>query len=639
MGSIKIFITHTPNKTNKLVENSVVENIVAGAVFQNKDTKLKGDNTGDNISAKNKSYCEITTQYWAWKNTDYDYYGFCHYRRLFSFSPYALPESDWGTIEYDNLTDNALKELCFDEAQISRKAQKYDFLIAKGIKIETLRATSVRNHYDNAPELYIEDFELMMDIVKEKYPDIFPFAQKYADGDIYYPCNMFIMKKDIFDEYSEFLFDILEEFEKRADMSNYCVQSFRTTGHLAERLLGIYYLYVQSVNKNIKTGELQIALFKNTLPQAELVSDSKAAVSVVLAADNNYSPYLATSIASCISNTSIENNYRFVVLHRDISQDNQNLITGLAQNKDNVHIEFVNILPMVYEYTLNAREHISTETFYRFLILDIMKDCEKVIYIDCDLIVCDDIAKLYKQNMGDNLIAAVRDADFTGQLNMPGSTALEYAKNVLRLDNPYDYFQAGVIMLNIPEMRKITSVNELLNIADKDLYRYSDQDILNVLCQGRVHFLDMEWNHIFDCNGERVKNVITWAPACVNEAYMKARLNPKIIHYAGWLKPWNKPEEEFAPSFWKYAKLTPYYEVMLHRMMLTEISNIERLERVERVERVVEKVTEKVIEKVPEPPKKLSLKSKILYFFLPDGSERRNKARAWYYKHIGVPQK
>ena len=95
MEKIKIFVTHTPNKVSEKIKLPVFEHVLAGADYQIGESELVRDNTGDNISVKNKSYCELTTQYWAWKNTDYDYYGFCHYRRYFSFSDKEIEESGW----------------------------------------------------------------------------------------------------------------------------------------------------------------------------------------------------------------------------------------------------------------------------------------------------------------------------------------------------------------------------------------------------------------------------------------------------------------------------------------------------------------------------------------------------------------
>ena len=133
MSDIKIFVTHTPNRDTMRVNNSLLYNVIAGSDFQTKEVPegVYQDNQGDNISSLNKSYCELTTQYWAWKNMQADYYGFCHYRRFFSFSETKLKETSWGTIEYDYLDQKAMDELAFNEKDMQAYIEKYDFLIAK----------------------------------------------------------------------------------------------------------------------------------------------------------------------------------------------------------------------------------------------------------------------------------------------------------------------------------------------------------------------------------------------------------------------------------------------------------------------------------------------------------------------------
>ena len=145
MSNIKIFVTHTPNRNTMTVDNSLLQNVIAGGEFQNQPVK-KGfylDNQGENISAKNKSYCELTTQYWAWKNVKADYYGFCHYRRFFSFSKEEIKQTPWGTIEYDYLDDAAMQEMHFNENEMQEDIEKYDFIIAKGIPASAMQADSI----------------------------------------------------------------------------------------------------------------------------------------------------------------------------------------------------------------------------------------------------------------------------------------------------------------------------------------------------------------------------------------------------------------------------------------------------------------------------------------------------------------
>lgn len=568
MSKIKLFVTHTPNKDTMVVDdNPLLHNVIAGSDFQKKPVAdgMLLDNTGENISSRNKSYCELTTQYWAWKNQEADYYGFCHYRRFFSFSDEKLIEDDWGTVTFPVLGAKAVKELKLNEQDMQKKIEQYDFLIAEGIKTKKIRAKSVYDHYDKAPELHIEDVKIFLNILHEKYPELATVAEKFFKGKKFYPCNMFIMKNELFQEYSKILFDVLDEFENRADMSLYSREGYRTTGHLGERMVGIYYLYLQQKNK-YKLGELQIALIENADKQPEITEiPSENTVPIVLAANQKYVPIMFTCAQSIINHTTPENKYEIYVFHTDIDMDSQNKFHKLLE-KENVKIIFVNVLKNVSGYKLKAKEHITTETFYRFLILDILKMYPKVVYLDCDMIIMRDVADLYHTDLGTNLIAAAKDPDFMGQCNGADVKIKTYFDTVLKLESPYKYFQAGVLVLNVEELNKVTSVQKLLEMSDTGIYKYSDQDILNVVCEDRVTYLDMAWNMITDCDHFRWHGVIKYAPYFILDAYEEARKQPNIIHYAGFLKPWMRPTEDFGEEFWKVARTTPYYEAIVLKM-------------------------------------------------------------------------
>lgn len=567
-SNIKIFVTHTPNRKSQMVENDIFQHIVAGAVYNKGKIDILADNTGDNISEKNKSYCELTTQYWAWKNVDADYYGFFHYRRYLSFNDKQIKEGDWGTIEYPFLTEEAVNELGLNEKKIEQKVKNYDFLIAKHINTKVMDgAKSIYDHYSRGYELHIEDYDLMLKIIDEKYPFLTECAKKYTKGKNFYPCNMFIMKKDLFNEFCEIMFGILEEFEKRADMSKYSREAYRVTGHLGERITGIFYEYIlQRGNK--KCAELQVALFKNVELDKKIIPFKETNnIPIVLAANNFYVPYLAVCLQSIYNNIKEKNNYDIVIFHTDITEENKKFLQCMISSYENIRLSFVNVNKRVYKYRLQAKEHITTETFYRFLILDIMKLYSKVVYIDCDIVVKTDIAELYNQDIGKNLIAAVSDPDFLGQINDEHKDTMEYVKKVMKLKDPYEYFQAGVLVFNVDELNKVTTVKDLFDMADTGLYKYSDQDILNVICEGRVYKLDMAWNFITDCERNRYAHVIRYAPRDIMTLYEETKKEPKIIHYAGYLKPWNRPSEDFALDFWKVARSTPFYEEILYRMM------------------------------------------------------------------------
>ena len=337
---------------------------------------------------------------------------------------------------------------------------------------------------------------------------------------------------------------------------------------------------------------MEIALIENA--QAETVVEKKEeAIPVVLAANEKYVPILYTCLKSIMMNTSTQNQYEFYIFHTDITPDSQKQIQADLES-DNRKIIFINVCSKVAGYRLQAKEHITTETFYRFLILDILKDYEKVVYLDCDMIIQRDVAELYHTEMGTNLIAAVRDPDFVGQYNGADPETRKYCDTVLKLQDPYRYFQAGVLVLNVKELRNVTDVKTLFEMSDTGIYKYSDQDILNVICEGHVTYLDMSWNTLTDCNGYRWHSVIQRGPYNLLDAYEEARRHPYIIHYAGFQKPWMQPEEDMAKHFWEVARTTPYYEEILGQMCRYLSGTAEEKKKtIEKVKVVAKKVLPK----------------------------------------------
>ncbi len=575
MKDIKIFVTHTPNKNTVPIEDSpLFLNTIAGASFLSGEAPqgFYMDNEGDNISSKNRSYCELTTQYWAWKNIKADYYGFCHYRRFFSFNEERfLPETRWGTIEYDYLNQREREELCLNEKDMRSFIEKYDFVISKAWDVRKSGAASVYEHYRQAENLHIKDLDIFLSIIKEKYSSLYDTAKEYIAGHSLYPCNMYIMKKELFCEYSGMLFDVLEEFEKRISLSGYSMEGTRTTGHLGERFAGIFFEYLRK-HGEYRLKEAQIALVRK--PQEygeEPLKYEKDAVPVVFAANSSYVPMLYTCMKSAIDNAKAYRCYHLYVFHTDIDKANQEIFLK-SLSRENIKLRFINVGRRVAGYTLKAKRHISTETFYRFLILDILKQYKKAVYLDSDIIVKSDVAKLFDTNLSDNFIAAVRDADMAGQYNHANPGIRKYFKEVLHMEHPYRYFQAGVLVFNIAALRQQTSVDKLFEMADTGRYLFSDQDILNIICKDRVKYLDMSWNMIYDCGHFRVDEVIKYAPQKLFDAYEKARKAPKIIHYAGWIKPWMRVGEDFGKDFWEIARDTPYYEELLSILIRTQES-------------------------------------------------------------------
>lgn len=191
-----------------------------------------GDDTGDNISGKNGSYCELTAHYWAWKNLDTDYIGICHYRRYFDFA--AKP-----TFVNNDMFDISKEDI------LRRDLGNPLDLLKDGTEVILPRPSyipkSVAQNYifSHVPE----DFFVLCRVILKLYPEYEPtLRQHFFCSNKWIAYNMMFCKKDLFDKYAEWLFTILAEVEKNAKVSGYSYQS-RIFGFMGEILTPLFFLH------------------------------------------------------------------------------------------------------------------------------------------------------------------------------------------------------------------------------------------------------------------------------------------------------------------------------------------------------------------------------------------------------------
>lgn len=235
MKKVKVFVaTH---KKAEFPNNSIYVPIQVGAF--NKDKFLKvTDDTFKNISKKNSYFCELTATYWILKNDKSDIIGLTHYRRYF-FS------------RHTNEMSCVLKK-----KEIEDILKKYDIIVPFKTYIflhKNVKAAYVKIHKES-------DYNTCREIIMEKYPEFLDAFDKVSNSRSFYACNMFISNKKIFDEYYNWLFDILFELEKRIDISSYDSYNKRIFGFLSERLFNVWLEYkrlnikempVYNVNKKL----------------------------------------------------------------------------------------------------------------------------------------------------------------------------------------------------------------------------------------------------------------------------------------------------------------------------------------------------------------------------------------------------
>lgn len=567
---IKIFVVC--HKNVYVPKHSMLIPIQAGAVLtDDKFADMQLDCTGINISEKNKSFCELTAYYWAWKNTCADYVGFFQYKRYLSFNEEEFETDDLGNIICEDLSENTLRKLNLNPDILKAVIPQYDCITVKKRDINAKRKEIKLNNYEEYAESNIrfsKDLDAALHIAAQKYPDYIPSIYTYMQDTNAYEHNMCIMKSNVFDAYCEWLFDILFTLEQECDFSEYNEDESRVIEYIAERLFGIYYTHLK-LDKDKCLLEVQRALIEDVDRNENVSKISEHHIPIVVAANNRFTPYLSTMLQSMMDNANKKRKYDIIVLHRDIVEENVSNIKEQIKTFGNGTIRFVNIKKYFDKISLFIDQHLSEETYFRLVIPELMPEYKKILYLDSDIIVKRDISQLYDFDLKDNVVAAVRDIDIAGQVKIRTDVA-EYVENQLRLKNKFDYFQAGVMVVDLESLRKIINTEDLLKLASGFQWRCHDQDVLNYVCNGHVIYLPQAWNVLMNWSeGDRSRlEILKQAPLNLYEEYLKARKDPLIVHFAGYQKPWDKPQCDFAWLFWYYARRTPYYESMIERIVL-----------------------------------------------------------------------
>lgn len=261
-------------------------------------------------------------------------------------------------------------------------------------------------------------------------------------------------------------------------------------------------------------------------------------IPIFFAVDNEYIPFLAVTLQSIVEHSTEENYYVIKILCTNISEGNKEKINKYT--KDNISIEFVDLNYYIEKIKnkLYTRDYFSMTTYFRLFISNLYPQYNKAIYLDSDIVLLTDVAELYKEDIGDNLVGAVRD-----DIIQQNEVFQEYVEKVVGVSSYKNYFNAGMLIMNLDELRKNKFQEKFLYLLENVKYSVvQDQDYLNRICKGRVKLLDASWN------------VMPNATKDVNED------NIKLIHYNYQYKPWHYDNIAYANYFWNLAQKTEFYD-------------------------------------------------------------------------------
>ena len=264
-------------------------------------------------------------------------------------------------------------------------------------------------------------------------------------------------------------------------------------------------------------------------------------IPIFFAIDDQYIPFLAVALKSLIENANKDYKYLIKVLHTNVQEDHMKQIR--KYENENVNIEFVDLSYYIerVQDKLYTRDYYTNTTYFRLFLPELYPQYDKVLYLDSDIIVLVDISELYNTDMGTNLVAAAPD-----DIIQYNKVFQDYAELVVGVAKYQNYFNAGVLLMNLDELRKFKFEEKFLYLLGTVKFSVAqDQDYLNRLCKGRVKLVSHDWDVMPYVNDETKPEDI------------------KLIHYNFAYKPWHFEDVTYNEYFWKYAEQTEFYDEII----------------------------------------------------------------------------
>lgn len=265
-------------------------------------------------------------------------------------------------------------------------------------------------------------------------------------------------------------------------------------------------------------------------------------IKLIFGVDGAYSQHLAVSLVSLLENNR-NNRFDILVVTLDMAQEDRDRILGLVARFGNVALRFQAFDISRYSH-FRTDNHISHASYLRIFIPEILPESEeKVLYLDCDIVVRRDIAELWRVPLGDKVLGAARNLFFVrhDDLAMPAGSS---------------YFNAGVLLMNLKRWREADGTARLVRFieAHHDHLWAHDQDALNAVFCGDILELAPRWNF---------QTSMLWSePAGLDLSYWEFRrllADPAIVHYTTPSKPWHfSNTHPYKSTYYHYLAKTPY---------------------------------------------------------------------------------
>ncbi|WDL88473.1 glycosyltransferase family 8 protein [Priestia aryabhattai] len=264
-------------------------------------------------------------------------------------------------------------------------------------------------------------------------------------------------------------------------------------------------------------------------------------MSIVTVTDDRYAQHLGVMLTSLFENKVLKNLIEIYVVSSRLKQDNKNKLEDICSNYDAI-CTFVEVNGEQYS-NLSVRNHMSHAAYYKISIPYLLSEVDKALFLDCDLIIREDIKDLWDIDIKDYLIAAVENPGFNrhDQLGIPLN---------------HKTFNSGVMLMNLKKWREEKIPEKVIGFLHENSHRLSlhDQDGFNAIMYGQWLHIHPEWNQqtkFFEIK----PNEISYS----KEEFKKALQQPAIIHYTTSSKPWHfLNKHPYKKEYYKYLRMTEW---------------------------------------------------------------------------------
>lgn len=560
MKDIKIIVAC--HKPSVLPENALFYPVQVGSALAKK--KLQGmvqDDSGENISEKNPMYCELTAQYWAWKNLDADYYGLCHYRRFLCFADVDAPKNVRNQYEAGSLDAFNLKRFGLENEEQMRSVIEANDVVVGELqqmsKLYTPRGNqrTAYKHWTahNRALIMTEDLEKMLSILDRVAPEVGRSTREYLNGEKFGGFNCFVMKKELFAQMCEIEFKVLSELENAVNLSSYCQQIKRIYGFMGE-IISSGFVYHLEKQKTFRVRHVPLVYFNYTdaVPVYDpLNKENSVAVLFDQTTEQNF--VFGTLWQSFLDHVETEVHYEAFAAIRNLTPALKNVYLDMAKEYPNVVLHFLPLEQVENMMTDRLENVVPLTPFIPW----ILPKHQKILVLGPCVLLKKSILPLWNEDVEGFCAAAPADILKRARVN-DIYYEIEEKRLSEQMRKPLSYFFAGAMVLNLKKIREaFTQENVYAACYDSKKKTRSSDEILNVLLEDRVKYVGQEWNTMYESN-DYLKYQLPYAPNDNYMALLTARKDPAIISYMR-DDPWIPQVNEMCGEFWTVAQRLPIY--------------------------------------------------------------------------------